>query len=372
MKNIAYYTLSFAFMIPAMTLGGCDESTAKDPNADAGTDGGVVDFSSGTELSVPVAADARTYVRLEEPALVDAETGTSKDWDLAFVGYNVYTNSGPSGPGQAAAFGPLDTVTFMLDEAPQAPFMAQDKTGGAFLGWYFYDGGTHYLYSRFHTFGVRDGEKLWKVQLLTFYGERNGGPVSALYKLRYAQLSPTPGPTQTITLDGVAGGSSAPPNEPSGCIDLETGVQVLHTPVEASTVNDWHICARRDVVSVNGGVSGPRGATSADLDAAKSTSETLGELKGLTEQSTQAAFEAVTAESFRNVQFLVDGPVSAFRDLWIDKTSAPPIAGYGAWVVKSAKSEQLYLIAFPEFVDSTATSPTQVQLFVKKISGSTK
>lgn len=350
----------------------CDDDVGAGPNnADAGavTDA-APDYSSGNELTVTV-GDGRVLVSLDGPQEIAADKADSADWDLALSGYQVFTNSGPSGPGEASAFGPLDEATFLLDEKPaDIPFLTPDKTGGAFTGWYFYDGTTHYLYSRFHTFGVKDGDNLWKVQVISYYGERNGGPVSALYKLRYAQVAPSAGEVRTLLLDGTAGGATAPASAPSGCIDLLTGTESLLTPDAASSSRDWHLCARRDSIALNGGESGPRGVLGVDLDEAKSASETLDTLQARTEAGTLAEFEAIDAASFTGKSFFADGPLSAFRDYWVDRTSAPPVRGYGAWLVKSAKSNQLYLVAFPEFIGATAQTPNQVVLSVKKVSGS--
>ena len=87
------------------------------------------------------------------------EVRPSAGRDLAFEGYDVFTNSGPSGGGAARAFGTLSTAVFLDDVSPQVPFESSDATGGAFLRWWFYDGSDHVLYSRFHTYGVKDGAK---------------------------------------------------------------------------------------------------------------------------------------------------------------------------------------------------------------------
>lgn len=349
-------------------LPACEETGGRPDATDAGTDpDAAVDFSSGTQLQVDVVRDQKTYVNLGSASVVG---GDGTGWDLAFVGYDVFTNSGPSGPGGAAAFGPLPAPSFLLDEAPVVPFMSPDKTGGAFLGWYFYDGSTHYLWSRLHTFGVKDGDRLWKVQVLTYYGERNGGPVSALYNLRYAELNEAgAGPTRSIQLDGTAGGAAAPPGAAGGCLDLDTGTVTQLTPTEAVASSAWHLCARRDTISVNGGVSGPRGVTSADLEGDKIAVETLADVKARTAESQAAAFDGATRASFAPLTFLPDGIVSAFRDLWVDRTAAPPARGTGAWLVQSASSAQQYLVAFPEFQGATAETPTKITVSIKKVGG---
>src|SRR5690242_13093290 len=123
----------------------CSDDAAKKSNdgaADAGDDGAGVSFDSGEEVKVAVPASGRVYVRLASPPAVvtPADPKTDKGWDVAFEGLDVYTNSGPSGPAVAQAFGPLDAVAFLDDTAPQVPFLTGDKTGGAFIRWWFYDG----------------------------------------------------------------------------------------------------------------------------------------------------------------------------------------------------------------------------------------
>src|SRR5512146_11599 len=64
----------------------------------AGTSGG--DVQSGGTLTVNVSASRVTYVNLATPAVVtETDAKHSTDWDLAFVGYDVFTNGGLSGPG---------------------------------------------------------------------------------------------------------------------------------------------------------------------------------------------------------------------------------------------------------------------------------
>ncbi len=357
-----YIFTAFAALLLAS---GCDEPPTGRPDPATEIDSGAADYTSGSSLDIDVSSDAKTFVSLAGPSVVSGD-GTS--WDLAFSGYDVFTNSGPSGPGAGAAFGPLDAAAFLVDGVPSVPFMAQDKTGGAFVGWYYYDGSSHYLWSRYHTFGVKDGERLWKMQLLSYYSERNGGPVAALYNIRYAELTDAgAGPTHSIRLDGTAGGTTPPPDATNGCIDLASGALSQLTSEAAHVSNDWHLCARRDTLSVNGGVSGPRNVTSADLDVAKTAGELLGDVRSLTESSTTAAFEAVTRASFVGATFVPDGIVSAFRDLWVDRSGAPPTRGNGAWLVQGGVSEQKYLVAFPELHGATEATPTRITLSIKKV-----
>src|SRR6185312_11470125 len=161
------------------------------------------------------------------------------------------TNGGVSGKGEGAAFGPVGIDSFIGSTAPEVPFLTEDRAGGAFLGWYEYDGTNHSLWSRYHTYGVKDGDALYKVQVLAYYGKRDGAVISGIYSVRYAALAPTPGDTTELDdVDGTAGGTSAPDDAASGCLDLGTGARVAHTPDEARASSDWHVCFRRDAISV--------------------------------------------------------------------------------------------------------------------------
>ncbi len=338
-------------------------STKTTPAGDAGADGDT--FNSGVELRVPVTG--RTYVKLDPAAVVtpaDPKTDPT-GWDIAFEGTDVFTNSGPSGPGGVQAFGPLDAVTFLDDTAPQVPFLAGDKTGGAFLRWYFYDGANHVLDSRFHVYGVKDGATLYKVQVLTYYGDRMGAPVSALYQIRWATVggAPSAGP---VTVDGTAGGPSAPAASPSTCVDLGTGTQTPLTPAQALQSSAWHLCFRRENISVNGGVGGPRGVTAVDLDAAKTASETLATVNDLTPASEQPRFDMTDANAFANADFRGDGVVSAFTGLWLQKGVTPVAPANNAWYVQLDDTHK-YLLGFERFEGATATALGTVVMRIKTV-----
>jgi hemin-degrading HemS/ChuX-like protein len=215
-------TLSSAALILLLTA--CSEAVDI-PSGDAGAGGksdGATSTASGGDpgepLAVPVPATGRVFVQLDPLAIVTpkGDATASMGWDLAFEGFGAYTNSGPSGVGKGGAFGPLDLGVFDDGTLPEVPFLVQDATGGAFVHWYLYEGTSHALWSRFHVHGVRDGARLWKVQILGYYGDSNGAPVSALYQVRYAEVfDGSVGPTQTLTnLDGTAGGLDEPEPAP--------------------------------------------------------------------------------------------------------------------------------------------------------------
>lgn len=345
---------------------GAKSATTPTPGADAGDPG--ADFSSGAELKVPVPATGRAYVKLASPPAVvtPADPKTDTTWDLAFEGLDVYTNSGPSGPGASLAFGPLDGIVFLGDVTPDVPFLTADKAGGAFIRWYFYAGSSHVLYSRYHVFGVKDGDKLYKVQVLGYYGKRDGTDVSALYHIRYAAIG---GPTQDVAdLDGTAGGTTTgDPNEKTECIDLGTGTRTMFTAAEARASSAWHLCFRRQDISVNGGEGGPRGVTAIDFDAEKTATETADVVSARTPESEQAAFDAVNAASFDGKTLRADGVVSAFTGLWTKNGANPAAPGSSAWLVVGADGKQHYLVGFSAFEGATATSPGTVVMRVKTV-----
>jgi hypothetical protein len=342
------------------------------PAADAGPDASA--FESGTELRVVVPESGRAYVKLATPEVVavGGDPKASLDWDLAFEGFDVFTNGGVSGGGQAGGFGPLDTFAFLGDVAPGVPFISADKAGGAFLDWYKYEGGsTHALWSRYHVVGVKDGARLWKVQVLTYYGDRDGAPISGLYKIRYAELTASgAGPTQELAgLDGSAGGAQAPPATPSECLDLGTGARTMLTPDAARASAAWHLCFRRQSISVNGESGGPRGVGAVDLSADQVATEELEPIKALTAESAKPKFDAATTASFAGKAFRGDRIVSAFGDAWVDRKVLPFAPANAAWLVVNASGKQKFLLGIGAFEKPTTKSPGVVVMRVKPVKG---
>lgn len=372
----AAFAASFALVACSDEPGPGAKPPDDKPGAGALPDGGPSDddvFDSGEELRVSVPDSGRVYVKLAPASVVtpEGDPTTSLDWDIAFEGFDVFTNSGASGAGQAAGFGPLDAVTFIGDTAPQVPFLTQDKAGGAFLDWYAYEGASHGLWSRYHVYGVRDGARLWKVQILTYYGQRDGATVPGLYNIRYAEL--TPGASGAVheipDLDGTAGGISAGPGSPSECLDLGTGARPMLTAEEARSSSAWHLCVRRDAITVNGESGGPRGVGAVDLNADERASETLNDVMARTAESEQAAFDAVTAAAFEDKSFRGDRIVTAFSDRWIASTASSVTPVDAAWLVVDAAGTQKFLLGFVSFESPTPKSPGAVVVRIKPVKG---
>ncbi len=355
----------------------CSESVGSSPSkpgttADASAEGGTSAedaFNAGQELKVPVPASGRVFVKLSNPLSVvtPADPKTDKGWDIAFEGLEVFTNSGPSGSGASVTFGPLDPLVFIEDVGPEVPFLTPDKPGGAFIRWYFYEGPpNHALYSRFHVFGVKDGAKLYRVQVLSYYGKRDNAAVSALYKIRYGEVGGEL--KEAVDLDGTAGGTTeGDPSAASECIDLGTGARMMLTPAAARTSSAWHLCFRRQDISVNGEAGGPRGVGAVDLHAAETAAEDLDDVVKRTPESELGRFQAVTVTSFEGQTFRGDRIVSAFSGLWTERGVSPAAPGKDAWLVIGADGKQKHLLGFARFEGATDTGPGTIVMRAKSV-----
>lgn len=366
--------------ISLLLLAACSESTGSNPDHDGGVGGSAVGGNGGgspgkggAAVAVEVTAGKRSFLSLAKPEVVTpADNGSaSTDWDLAFEALDVYTNSGPSGPGEGGAFGPHDASAFSADVAPETPFISTDETGGAFVNWFAYDGATHKLWNRYHVYGVRAQGRTWKVQILGYYGEVQGAPVSALYSLRYAEIvNGSAGPTTLLSgVDGTAGGSSAPEDVPSECLDLASGERHLMTPDEARQSTDWHLCFRRAAISVNGELGGPGDTAAVDLDDAGTAKEKLDQLMAKTAATEEAHFTAVGAAETSSPKLVYRGDrvVSAFSDHWLAEGKSLPAPAPATWVVQSADGVSRFLVSFESFDGATSTVPGTVNLRVKAV-----
>jgi hypothetical protein len=317
---------------------------------DAGTETG--NELPGEPLTIEVRGDTPTFVALSAPEVAEPAAGEDapRRWDLKFTGLQIFTNGGSSGSGAGAAFGPDDPLNFLFTSAPDVPFLRSDQAGGAFLDWYLYDGRDHTLWSRHHLYGVRSGDKLWKVEVLSYYGEQLGAPVGALYQLRYAAVD-ADGAGQLQALSGVdatAGGTVADADSPSACLNLDTGKTLALSPSAASERDDWHLCLRRDAISVNNEPSGPGDVMAADLDVSSFLSESVASVEALSAESSLKRFNGVdeAALSNPNLDYLRDGVVSAFADRWVERVGDELVPSDASWFVRGADGAHYYIVIF--------------------------
>ncbi|WP_437494115.1 HmuY family protein [Sorangium sp. So ce1014] len=327
----------------------------------------------GTLLEVEVPASGRVFLQLATPEVVvpAGDAAASTDWDLAFSGYDVLTNSGLSGPGDGGAL-PISLEDYRAGQLPSTPFLLQDEAGGAFTRWYAYDGQTHVAFSRYHIQAIEHEGRYWKLQILSFYGEVDGAPVTGLYQLRYAEVFPDgSGPTVDIKdLDATAGGIEQVDTAPSACLDLAGNQQLRLTPEEARASTAWHICFRRSLVSVNGELGGPGTARGADLQEQEERSEALAEVKARTAESEEARFNAADHAALTDpaVAYRGDHIATAFTGRWLDPGSSPPApAKDAAWLVQSADGQSRFVAVIERFEGATDVSPGRVIMRVKQV-----
>lgn len=330
------------------------------------------DQSKSLELTVD--PDLRRFVDLATPALLDDVAGagaTSLAWDLAFQGRDVFVNGGVSGPGNASAFGPLSSPTFLSDTAPDVPLLLQDRAGGALLDWYKYAGATHRLFSRYHVYGIKDADRLYKLQIISYYGDELGAPVSALYHVRYAEVTPDAvlSTHDVDHIDATAGGTAEDPSQPSACLDLDSERTTALTPAEAAASNDWQLCFRREGVLVNGGLSGPRGMQAVDLQGAQTADETEAEIEQRTATSEEDAFDRVDAAVLGDpaLAYAADGVVTAFGRRWLQAGSDPLELSDSAWLVIGVNGGTKYLLEFNQLTGDPGAESVTVGFDVKSV-----
>lgn len=333
-------------------LGCSSEKVASDGEGAAGSP---TDTEVGTEVGLvqlSVEPDRRAFVELSGPRALEIEGDGEKSiaWDLAFQGRDVFLNGGVSGPGNASAFGPLSPPTFLSDTAPEVPLLLEDRPGGALLDWYDYGGETHQLFSRYHVYGLRDGERLFKLQILSYYGERLGTPLSAHYRIRYAEVfEDGVGELQELAeIDATAGEDATDPRQPSACVDLDRQQVLPLTLEEAGQSDAWQLCFRRESIAVNGGLSGPRGMEAVDLQADATAGETEADIQGRSEDSELPLFEAVDHAALTDdaLTWTSDGVVTAFGRRWLDAGREPAALSDSVWLVVAADGASKYLVRF--------------------------
>lgn len=364
--------LLLSLLVTSLCSTACSDGDGAAAGNDGGTGGlGSVDELPGNPLALEVGGSDPVYVDLSVPEVVEPDSpDDSTEWDLMLQGWDIFTNSGPSGPGSGGSFGPTDELNFLFGDAPEVPFLREDATGGAFLDWYAYDGATHSLYSRFHVYGVRSHDEVYKLQLSGYYGEQLGAPVSALYSLRYARVDAS-GSEKLVTiaaLDATAGGPNIDDDQPSGCLVLDTGTVELLTPAETQASETWDLCFRRDTITVNGELGGPGEVTAVDLQSSDTAQEELERLKELTAESELARFESVDHSMLTDnaLAYRGDRIISGFEDRWFEVRGSKAEPAAAAWLVRGADGEQLYLVVFTA-IDGTAESAGRVSIQVRPV-----
>jgi hypothetical protein len=216
---------------------------------------------------------------------------------------------------------------------------------------------------------VRDAQRLYKVQLLSYYGEQAGEPLSGLYQLRYAEvLDAGPGETQELfDINATAGGADG--SGPAACLDLASADVSLLSQTEAQESAAWHLCLRREAILVNGGQGGPGGVSAVDLQAHETPLETAAEIQARTADSELGRFENVDLEALNDesLDWRGDGVVTPFGARWLEPGTSPPTPVDDVWLVVAADGVANYLIAFEALEGDPQQEPATLQIRVKSV-----
>ncbi len=130
-----------------------------------------------------------------DSASTPADPANSLEWDLGFNNFNIFQNNDPFGIGDCAAFNaftensidPTDIDEFIAQPAGAPLF--PDIPSSALSEWYEYLGApTHALASHLYIYLVKAGGAVYKVQILSYYGDPGGAPTSAIYTFRWKEL----------------------------------------------------------------------------------------------------------------------------------------------------------------------------------------
>ena len=339
-----------------------------EPSADAGR---ATDILPGQRFEFTLGE--RVYLDLSIPAVVAPSSNDTFTWDLLFEGLTLYTNSGAAGPGFGASYGPSSEFDLLFDSAPAVPLRA-DMSESALLNWYWF--GPNGITSRYHTYGLRDGDgRLFKLQVLSYYDDSDAGHESAVYTLRYAEVSAgNSGETsETSGINANAGGVTLPPSSPAGCIDLATGKYLQLAQAQWGAMTDWDLCFQRTEVFLNGGLTGSGAVQAVDLDIDSLAGADSGVTEAEKQQTAEGALErfdaidyaALTQPNLPWEQEYQARPRIGTR--WLTGEHDNPGLTMGSWIIRGADGESHYALYFTD-IARTADQSQTVGVQVKPLS----
>lgn len=174
------FTISLAALCSLFLLNACSDDATGSGETES-------ELEVRTAADVPANADAErgdpvdyTFFDLQSGTIIADEDSATAEWDLAFSGTTILTNSGVSGPGEGGAV-ILDVPFANVDIAPSAGYNTDTQDGlaiptGDENGWYNYTGTDQnpnhaILPIADKTIVVRtgDGDHYAKVQILSYY-----------------------------------------------------------------------------------------------------------------------------------------------------------------------------------------------------------
>lgn len=149
--------------------------------------------TGGTHLQIDATnKSSQVYVDLDEGReMKPDEAFATNGWDLALKRFDVFVNSGASGPTGTVEVAVLKVDYASLTQAPASGFTVDtgdrvfNTTEG---GWYFYDLGVHKLLTRTElVYVIRTSAGAYRKLRMIDYYDRNGTPASI--SLEYAPIA---------------------------------------------------------------------------------------------------------------------------------------------------------------------------------------
>lgn len=204
-----------------------------------------------------VQGGAPSYFRFRDGAVLNESQAADGSWDLKFSGWQILTNGGVSGEGMAGGV-PYANLTFEeIADKDIPPHVFSDEYGSVFTDWYVEDMSSerHFLNSTKHVYLIQTApERIYKMQILSYYGDVRGTPVSAMYKIQYQPIDGSEPVTTVDNIDGTTGGIHA--GGDAGYFSFEKGRLTL-TDEQAKASAEWDLRFRRATIEPNGGRFGP-------------------------------------------------------------------------------------------------------------------
>lgn len=224
------------------------------------------------------------------PRYLDLQTGAADagGWDLRAEGWGLFLNGGESGDGRAGGIDmELLDLTMPFAELGRKNqllyFFFYDSYACALSDWWWYAlDGTHTLFSNFHVFVVRRGDRDFAVQVMDYYRVVDGSAEAGYPELRWAEI-PTDGGEPDIVeedVDATAGGLGADPEDPTNkwtYFSFDEGVIELSDEAALDDAR-WDLGFKRFNIKSSSGPSGPSGVVTwdFDLDRGEEADEVLG------------------------------------------------------------------------------------------------
>ncbi len=173
-------------------------------------------------------------------------------------------------------------------------FFFYDSYACALSDWWWYGlDGDHTLFSNFHVYVARRGDREFAVQVVDYYRVIEGSAEAGYPELRWTEIGT--GETYVEDVDATAGGLGAAFDDPANqwtYFSFDDGVVELSD--EASREDDgWDLGFKRFNIKSNSGPSGPAGVVTYDFDHDRG--ETADDVLGFDPDTEAARFDARVA-----------------------------------------------------------------------------